>query len=234
MLSPFHVSPEPRCASPLPLSCSPPPRRWRKSVPVPAAITAEGVPAIPAALADAVRPYLEYRTAAFQGWNPATRGMLITTRFGNAAQLHSVAAPGAARTQLTFEADPIAGGSYGPDGAPLVALKDVGGGEFFQLYTRRRWPADPAVGRQEPQHRRGLVTRWQAGRLFLHPPQRHRQRPVAGQPRRSEERPHAGTAGRRRLELQPIFRPRATRRWSSAASRCSAPTCSRSISPPAC
>jgi dipeptidyl aminopeptidase/acylaminoacyl peptidase len=106
-----------------------------QSVTVPAAITAEGVPAIPAALADAVRPYLEYRTAAFQGWNPATRGMLITTRFGNAAQLHSVAAPGAARTQLTFEADPIAGGSFGPDGAPLVALKDVGGGEFFQLYS---------------------------------------------------------------------------------------------------
>ena len=106
-----------------------------QTYPVPAAITAEKVPAIPAALGDAVRPYLEYRTAAFQGWNPATRGMLITTRFGNAAQLHSVAAPGAARTQLTFEADPIAGGSFGPAGAPLVALKDVGGGEFFQLYS---------------------------------------------------------------------------------------------------
>lgn len=38
-----------------------------QSVTVPAAITAEGVPAIPASLADAVRPYLEYRTAAFQG-----------------------------------------------------------------------------------------------------------------------------------------------------------------------
>jgi dipeptidyl aminopeptidase/acylaminoacyl peptidase len=106
-----------------------------QNYPVPAAITAEAVPAIPATLGDAVRPYLEYRTAAFQGWNPATRGMLITTRFGNAAQLHSVAAPGAARTQLTFEADPISRGGFGPAGAPLLAVKDVGGGEFFQLYT---------------------------------------------------------------------------------------------------
>jgi dipeptidyl aminopeptidase/acylaminoacyl peptidase len=105
-----------------------------QTYPVPAAITAEGVPAIPASLAEAVRPYLEYRTATFQGWDPATRGMLITTRFGNAAQLHSVAAPGAARTQLTFEADPVSGG-YGPKGAPLLAVKDVGGGEFYQLYT---------------------------------------------------------------------------------------------------
>jgi dipeptidyl aminopeptidase/acylaminoacyl peptidase len=108
---------------------------FAQAVPIPAAITAEGVPAIPASLADAVRPYLEYRTASFQGWDPATRGMLITTRFGNAAQLHNVAAPGAARTQLSFEADPIASGGYGPNGAPLLAVKDVGGGEFFQLYT---------------------------------------------------------------------------------------------------
>ena len=102
-------------------------------VPIPAAITAEAVPPIPASEAAAVRPYLEYRSAAFQGWDPASHGALIATRFGNSPQLHLVARPGADRTQLTFESEPVAG-SFAPAGGVLVAIKDVGGGEFFQLY----------------------------------------------------------------------------------------------------
>jgi dipeptidyl aminopeptidase/acylaminoacyl peptidase len=101
----------------------------------PAAITAEGVPAIPAALAAAVRPYLEYRSAVFQHWDPRSRAMLVTTRFGDAAQVHRVAAPGAAREQLSFEAEPIANARFSPDGKTILVSKDVGGGEFFQLYT---------------------------------------------------------------------------------------------------
>ena len=101
----------------------------------PAAITAEGVPAIPLALADAVRPYFEYRTAAFQDWDPANRGRLVTTRFGNAAQVHSIAAPGSARQQRSFEVEPIADAKLSSGGKTLLVTKDVGGGEFFQLYT---------------------------------------------------------------------------------------------------
>jgi dipeptidyl aminopeptidase/acylaminoacyl peptidase len=106
-----------------------------QSVSPPAAITAEGVPAIPAALAAAVRPYLEYRSAAFQDWDPRRRAMLITTRFGNAAQVHRVNAPGADRTQLSFEAEPIAEARFSPDGGTILVAKDTGGGEFYQLYT---------------------------------------------------------------------------------------------------
>lgn len=106
-----------------------------QTVPIPAAITADGVPAIPVTLADAVRPYLENRSAGFQGWNPVTKGMLIGTRFGNAAQLHTVAAPGAARTQISFEAEPVPGGTLSPDGKTLLVGKDIGGNEFYQLYT---------------------------------------------------------------------------------------------------
>ena len=36
----------------------------------PAAIIADGAPAIPLALADSTRPYMESRTAFFQDWNP--------------------------------------------------------------------------------------------------------------------------------------------------------------------
>lgn len=108
---------------------------FAQSVAPPAAITAEGVPAIPAALAASVRPYLEYRSAQFQDWDPKSRAMLVTTRFGDAAQVHKISAPGAARNQLSFEAEPIASARYSPDGRSILITKDVGGGEFYQLYT---------------------------------------------------------------------------------------------------
>jgi dipeptidyl aminopeptidase/acylaminoacyl peptidase len=103
--------------------------------PIPAAITAEGVPSIPKALADAVQPYLEYRSAGFQDWDPNSRTMLVTTRFGDAAQVHRVTTPGGARQQLSFEAEPIANARFSPDGKTILVTKDIGGGEFFQLYT---------------------------------------------------------------------------------------------------
>ncbi|HEY6641404.1 S9 family peptidase [Povalibacter sp.] len=100
----------------------------------PAALIADGIPPIPDELVAATRPYMEFRTAAFQGWSPADRSMLIATRFGNTAQLHRVAGPMQARTQITFEAEPVAG-FWSPRGDVLVARKDVGGSEFYQLYT---------------------------------------------------------------------------------------------------
>jgi hypothetical protein len=53
----------------------------------PAARIADGLPAIPAAMAAETRPYMEFRTAGFAGWNAADRSMLISTRFGNTAQI---------------------------------------------------------------------------------------------------------------------------------------------------
>ncbi len=106
-----------------------------QTVPVPGAITADGVPPIPASLADTVRPYLENRTASFQGWDARSHGMLIDTRFGNASQLHTVASPGAQRVQISFEAEPVPGGQLSPDGKTLLVGKDIGGNEFFQFYT---------------------------------------------------------------------------------------------------
>lgn len=60
----------------------------RAEVPKPAAIVADGLPAVPDALADATRPYLQTRRAAFMGWNAADRSMLVKTRFGATDQLH--------------------------------------------------------------------------------------------------------------------------------------------------
>ena len=104
--------------------------------PKPAALTADGVPPVPDELAAATRPYMEFRTAGFSGWNAADRSMLISTRFGNTSQLHSVAAPMGMRRQISFEAEPVSG-TLSPTGDQLLAVRDVGGGEFFQLFTLR-------------------------------------------------------------------------------------------------
>ena len=105
------------------------------TVPIPAAITAERVPALPLALADRARPYLESRGASFQGWDPKQRGVLIGTRFANVSQLHKVAMPMGARTQISFEAEPV-GGSFAPgSGDVIVVGKDRGGDEYYQLHT---------------------------------------------------------------------------------------------------
>ena len=103
-------------------------------VPKPAALVVDGIPPVPAELAARTRPYMEFRTASFVGWHPRDRSMLITTRFADTAQIHRVAAPLGYRQQLSFEEEPIAG-TWSPRGDVLVAQKDVGGNEFFQLYT---------------------------------------------------------------------------------------------------
>ena len=100
----------------------------------PAALVSDGVPAIPAALAFETRPYMEFRTAGFGGWNAADRSMLVSTRFGNTAQIHRVAMPMGAREQLSFEVEPV-GGRWSPQGDIMVVSKDRSGDEFYQLYT---------------------------------------------------------------------------------------------------
>src|SRR6202023_2621822 len=98
-------------------------------------LVAEGIPKIPASLAESVGRYSEFRTAGFASWHPARREMLIGTRFGDTAQVHQVKFPGGARTQLTFFPDRVGGGIYEPvHGESFLFTKDVGGGEFYQLY----------------------------------------------------------------------------------------------------
>jgi len=103
------------------------------AVPKPAALTADGIPAVPADLAERTRPYMEFRTASFSSWNARDRSMLIGTRFGNTPQVHRVAMPMGARQQLTFEPEPV-GGQWSPKGDVMLVQKDIGGNEFYQIY----------------------------------------------------------------------------------------------------
>jgi len=96
--------------------------------------TLENVPVIPADVKAAVQRYQNYRDATFRDWLP-DGSMLITTRFGTTNQLHRVAAPGAARKQLTFFDEPVASADTIPGSNRFVISRDTGGDEWFQLYA---------------------------------------------------------------------------------------------------
>lgn len=98
-------------------------------------LVVDGLPPIPARLAADVRRYTESRSAGLADWHPVRRELLISTRFGNTPQIHRVATPLGARTQLTFFDEPVGGASYEPtQGRYFLFSRDIGGNEFGQLY----------------------------------------------------------------------------------------------------
>jgi len=98
-------------------------------------LVVEGIPPIPASLAAKVRPYTEFRAASLADWHPQRRQMLISTRFANTPQIHLVKMPGGARTQLTFQDEPITAATFDPrEGRYFLFAKDIGGNEFTQIY----------------------------------------------------------------------------------------------------
>jgi dipeptidyl aminopeptidase/acylaminoacyl peptidase len=99
------------------------------------ALTLENVPEIPADLRERLDRYQDARSASFQDWL-ADGSMLITTRFGETAQVHRVAGPGMARTQLTFFDEPISGVEAQPGAQRFLYARDVGGSEYYQAYLR--------------------------------------------------------------------------------------------------
>src|SRR5262245_1126473 len=113
----------------------------------PDSIAAQNVPPIAAALVEAVRPYTEFRGASFLSFHPHPRAIMNARRFGDTVQVHRVAAPRGARTQLTFFPDRVGNALYprtlAHSAKPyLVYSKDSGGNEFYQswrldLDTRR-------------------------------------------------------------------------------------------------
>jgi dipeptidyl aminopeptidase/acylaminoacyl peptidase len=112
-------------------------------LPVPANVTAQGLPPIPASIVQDLAPYASSRRAVLLGWHPTRREILIATAFGDTYQVHSVAGPGMDRQQLTFfprgvplPIPPEKGSAwYAPDGSYLVIQQDASrGGETMQLH----------------------------------------------------------------------------------------------------
>src|SRR5580700_11332692 len=98
-------------------------------------LVVEGVPPILQSLAEQADRYTNFRSAIFASWHPTKREMLISTRFADTFQIHQVKMPAGARTQLTFYVDDVRSALYPPKGGDsFVFSKDIGGGEFYQLY----------------------------------------------------------------------------------------------------
>jgi dipeptidyl aminopeptidase/acylaminoacyl peptidase len=97
-------------------------------------VVLENVPPIPDGVQDLLERYENVRSAGFGDWTADGSAMYISTRFGATSQLHRVAMPGGARTQITFFDEPVNGAQRRPSGSELLFSRDVGGGEFFQLY----------------------------------------------------------------------------------------------------
>jgi dipeptidyl aminopeptidase/acylaminoacyl peptidase len=98
-------------------------------------LVVDGVPKIPSSVAETAGQYGSYRSASLADWHPTKREMLIATRFGDTPQLHLVKMPGGARQQLTFYPDAVTNGRFHPNGGDYIVFsKDIGGGEWYQLY----------------------------------------------------------------------------------------------------
>jgi len=101
----------------------------------PSNLRADGIPAIPASIAESVGAYTEFRSAGFAGWHPTRREALILTRFGDTNQVHEVRMPGGARRQLTFFPERVTSASWPRrSGDYFVFTKDRGGDEFWQVF----------------------------------------------------------------------------------------------------
>jgi dipeptidyl aminopeptidase/acylaminoacyl peptidase len=95
----------------------------------------EDMPDIPDRIIERMNQYQSVRSATFLDWDPAASGMLISTRFGETAQIHYVAKPGGTRQQITFFREPVSGASFHPnkDEQTFLFTMDIGGGEFYQI-----------------------------------------------------------------------------------------------------
>ncbi len=97
------------------------------------ALRMEGIPDTPPELRARLAQYQSSRSARLVDWHP-DGWILMSTRFGNTAQLHRLLMPMGARYQLTFEEEPVGSGSILFDGRAMIIPRDTGGNENDQLY----------------------------------------------------------------------------------------------------
>jgi dipeptidyl aminopeptidase/acylaminoacyl peptidase len=103
----------------------------------PKALVMEIVPPVPAALAERVAKYTDFRPTGFSGWHPTRLEMLVVRRHKNTPQVFRVARPGAEPELLTDYPEPVRGASYDPvAGRYILFGKDTGGNEVFRGYRR--------------------------------------------------------------------------------------------------
>jgi len=108
------------------------------AIPIPETIRAQGVPPIPASVRQALNRYQNIRSASFQDWASDGSGMYIITRFADVPQVHFVATPSGARTQLTFLPERVLRVAARPKHDQFLYMIDEGGAENYQLFLQDR------------------------------------------------------------------------------------------------
>ena len=181
-------------------------------------LVVQGLPAIPASLADEVRRYTESRSASLADWHPTERAMLISTRFANTAQIHRVKQPGGARTQTHVLRRADRRGHVRAQDRAVFPVPQRRGRQRVRpdLPLRRGGRADHAAHRRRPlaERRHRVEHPRRPDRLRLDPPQRGRPRHLRHGPARPEDRPARPGGQRGRL-----VRPRLVARRPAVADR---------------
>jgi dipeptidyl aminopeptidase/acylaminoacyl peptidase len=118
----------------------------------------EDIPPIPETIVNDLNRYQNVRAAGFQDWSEDGEGIYVSTRFGDVSQIHYVAKPGGARTQLTFFNEPAGGVSRQPNGSKMIFTMDAGGSEFSQIFLMDPNSSDDVVMLTDGESRNGAVT----------------------------------------------------------------------------
>jgi dipeptidyl aminopeptidase/acylaminoacyl peptidase len=108
-------------------------------VKVPETIINENVPPIPMAIKQKLKQYSELKSAGIVDLDPRGKGMIVSTRLGDTAQLYWLSTPKGKLKQLTDYKEPVGGATFSPDPAKKYFLfsKDVGGAENYQIFMYR-------------------------------------------------------------------------------------------------
>lgn len=97
----------------------------------------DGVPPIPAELAEKLAPYGDFRAHAMLSWHPLRREMLVLRRLTATNQIHLVTEPGVTPVALTDFPDAVSGARFEPTrGDYFLFLRAEGGNEVFRIFRQ--------------------------------------------------------------------------------------------------
>ena len=100
-------------------------------------LVVQGIPPVPASIANAVARYTDFRGHRFVAWHPTRREMLVSHRRAgvDTTQIFRIAGPLAEPEPLTDGGEPVSKARYEPiDGNYIVFERGSGGDEAAQLY----------------------------------------------------------------------------------------------------
>ena len=101
----------------------------------PQSMELDGVPPIPADLAQKLRPYGEFRPHGLLSWHPTRREILVRRRLEATNQVHYVSAPLVTPQSLTDYPNAVNGATFQPThGNYFVFPMGEGGNEVFRIY----------------------------------------------------------------------------------------------------